>query len=198
MVPIPSAALGQKIGPLQDDIVTWDPAIQSTWAHCLDAGESIIAQCGKRRFREERVKRLYYLYYEVTTNSNVAVYQLSQSANAFSPLHLMYQTTSGAPYPPPSISQTALGVFHPPPPSVQAEAPQLQAAPAVQAQPTFIQTPEMAKPVERGAPPQVVFTGPVFIGYPLPQTPSVSQPGSTSTVEKALPTNHLRFHIVAH
>lgn len=49
-----------------------------------------------------------------------------------------------------------------------------QTAPATQAQPTFVQTPETTKPGGVGAP-QMVFTGPVFIGYPLEQAMALMQ-----------------------
>jgi hypothetical protein len=46
-------------------------------------------------------------------------------------------------------------------------APPPKPQPAVQAQPTFIQPGEIPK--MSGVVPQMVFTGPVFIGYPMEQ-----------------------------
>lgn len=43
-----------------------------------------------------------------------------------------------------------------------------QAQPAIQTQPTFIQPAEIPK-IGGGVVPQMVFTGPVFIGYPIEQ-----------------------------
>lgn len=57
---------------------------------------------------------------------------------------------------------------------VEADAPTVQATPAIQSQPTFFQAPECATTAGVGAP-QMVFTGPVFIGYPLEQAMALMQ-----------------------
>ncbi|TVY88367.1 hypothetical protein LAWI1_G005913 [Lachnellula willkommii] len=49
-----------------------------------------------------------------------------------------------------------------------------QTPPIVQTQPTFIQTPEVPR-VAGGNAPQMIFTGPVFIGYPMEQAMAFMQ-----------------------
>jgi hypothetical protein len=55
---------------------------------------------------------------------------------------------------------------------VQDPVPKVQSSPPVQ--PTFIQSPEAAK-TGANAPPQMIFTGPVFIGYPIEQAMALMQ-----------------------
>jgi len=53
--------------------------------------------------------------------------------------------------------------------------PQVQShsQPAIQTQPTFIQPPEV--PIMNNGFPQMMFTGPVFIGYPIEQAMAFMQ-----------------------
>jgi hypothetical protein len=52
--------------------------------------------------------------------------------------------------------------------------------PIVQTQPTFIQAPDVSKPAAASGP-QMIFTGPVFIGYPLDQAMALMQQWKSTT-----------------
>jgi hypothetical protein len=74
---------------------------------------------------------------------------------------------------PPATSAAKCPVAHSAKATEEPKQPNMKAAEEPLAQPTFIQSPNVSKAAASG--PQMIFTGPVFIGYPIDQAMSLMQ-----------------------